>query len=225
MKKFFAVTLALTIFSTNTVFADEITNMMIDLGYENIYLLGHSQGGILAPRIYENNDGVYDGLIILGGTPRTLSDVAIDQITNSYEVIGMDEDSEAYINGEIEKINSLDTMTDDELKQTYIAGMPAYYLKEMNSYNTSEIAKRIDKPFLILQGSEDFQVFEAPDYELWKEVLKDNEEAEFVLYEDLGHFFTKAPEYPAYATVDYIPAQKMDSRVIEDIWNFIESNN
>ncbi len=201
----------------------EVTQLLKDMGYEHIYLLGHSQGAMLAPRLYEDNDGVYDGLILMAGTPRTFTDIANDQATN--QINSLDEEQkkayDGYVEAETEKIEKLDTYTDEELFETAIYNLPAYYLKEMNSYDAGEIAKRIDKPFLVLQGTDDFQVFADIDYELWKEVLKDNSEAKFVLYDGLGHLFTKIPENATNSVTDYIPPQKMDSKVIEDIVNFI----
>lgn len=204
----------------------EVTNMMTDMGYENIYLLGHSQGGMLAPRLYEDNNGVFDGLILLAGSPRTLTDIVLDQSIKAevHVLDGQKAEYEAYIDELTKKINDLDTMTEEELMQTTIFDMPAYYLQEMNSYDTSDIAKNIDKPILVLQGSKDFQVYESPDFELWKEVLKDNEEAEFILYDNLGHLFTVAPDEPTNTISDYVPAQKIDSRVIDDISKFIKGN-
>ncbi len=201
----------------------EITEMLKGMGYEHIYLLGHSQGGLLAPRLYEDNGGVYDGLILLAGSPRTLSDIGLDQATN--QINTLDEENkklyDGYIDAEKAKIENLDKYTDEELYEITIIGMPAYYIKEMNSYDAGEIAKNIDKPFLILQGSKDFQVFEKADYELWKEVLADKEDVTYVLYEDLGHLFTVAPENATNSVLDYLPAQKVDSRVINDIAEFI----
>lgn len=203
----------------------EITNMLTNMGYENIYLLGHSQGGMLAPRLYEDNDQIYKGLILLAGSPRTLSEIIIDQ-ANATNLDGFDEANKTayiqYIEEETKKIENLESYTEEELLATTIFNMPAYYLKEMNSYNTGEIAKNINKPILVLQGAKDFQVYVDPDYNLWKEVLKDNGQAEFILYDNLGHLFTQTSENPTNTVADYVPAQTMDSKVIEDIVNFIQ---
>lgn len=204
----------------------EVTNMLKDMGYENIYLLGHSQGAMLAPRLYEDNEEIYDGLILLAGTPRTLTDIAVNQMENAINALAKEEKAEyiTYFEEEKEKIKNLSNYTDEELYFLEIFNISAYYIKEMNDYDTGEIAKKIDKPILVLQGSKDFQVFEDSDFQLWKEVLKDNEHAQFILYDNLGHFFTIAPEEPTNTIIDYLPAQLVDSKVIEDITEFIKNN-
>ncbi len=204
----------------------EITKMLDDMGYENIYLLGHSQGAMLAPRFYEEVDERFDGLILLAGTPRTLSDVALDQAVNSLKSLPAQDRLlySSYIKAEESKIKKLNSYTEEELLSKTIFYLPAYYIHEMNSYDTSKLAKDIDKPILVLQGEQDFQVFADVDFELWKDVLKNNDEAEFILYDDLGHLFTKAPKEPTYTTSDYLVAQQVDEQVIEDIANFINEN-
>ncbi len=203
----------------------EATEMLKEMGYKNIYLLGHSLGGMLAPRLYEDNDGVYAGVIILAGTTRTLTDVGIDQTTNAInKYSGLEKAQYKFVlNKQIRDIEKIDTFTEEELINKNIFNMSAYYIKDINSFDTASSAKNIDKPFLILQGSEDFQIFADKDYTLWQEVLKDNEDAEFKLYDGLGHFFTKAPENPNNDIGDYIPPQKIDERVIEDIISFINT--
>ncbi len=204
----------------------EVTAMLDEMGYENIYLLGHSQGAMLAPRFYEEVDERFDGLILLAGTPRTFSDIALDQSINALKTLPAQDRLlySTYIKAEEVKIKYLDSYTEEELLSKTIFYIPAYYINEMNSYDTAELAKDIDKPILVLQGDKDFQVFTEPDFELWKEVLKDNNEAEFILYDDLGHLFTKAPDDATNTTADYLLAQQVDERVIDDIVKFINTN-
>ena len=46
---------------------------------DRVFLLGHSMGGMLAPRI-ECSGGDFRGLILLAGTPRRMEEVLADQI-------------------------------------------------------------------------------------------------------------------------------------------------
>ncbi len=204
----------------------EIREMLLDMGYEHIYLLGHSQGAMVAPRIYDEVDGGFDGVILMAGTPRTLTEVQIMQGLDYSEKLPQElkEQNLALIEAEVEKYENLDKLTDEELLKENIFGIPAYYVKEADSYNTSELAKEIDKPVLVVQGSDDFQVKVNEDYELWKDVFADNKDAEFILYDGLGHLFTEAPENPTNTVNDYIPSQLVYEQVILDIANFIKNN-
>ncbi len=204
----------------------EIREMLLDMGYKNIYFLGHSQGALVAPRVYDEVDGGFDGLILMAGTPRTLTEV---QITQNYEGIktlpeAQQKEYLKIIEAEVKKYENVNNLTDEQLIKETIFGIPAYYVKEAESYDTTELAKAIDKPVLVLQGSADFQVSAKTDYEMWKEIFAENKKAEFVLYDGLGHLFTKAPATPTNTINDYIPPQVVEKQVISDIVSFIKNN-
>ena len=97
-----------------------------------IFILGHSQGGMLAPRI-DAEGGNFAGLIIMAGTPRKMEEVYADQQDDSIK------DLNVFIkwiaNKQIKKIretfNRLYDMTDEEAKTVSVHGkfMSAYYFK------------------------------------------------------------------------------------------------
>ncbi len=196
--------------------------LLADRGYEKIYVVGHSLGGMLAPRIYEAS-GQVDGLVIMAGSTRTLTDIVTSQ--TMAQVAGLTETEQAMqaaaIEGEKAKLESLDSLTEEELHETLIFGMPAYYIKELNSHDTAEIAAGLDCPILVMQGELDFQVYADVDYPLWQTALADNPEAEFKLYDGLTHLFIKAPENPTMSVQDYVFGGTVEQQVIDDIAEFL----
>lgn len=54
--------------------------MLKGMGYERVYLIGHSMGGMLAPYIVDRCDGLCDGFVSLAGSPRDLTDILADQL-------------------------------------------------------------------------------------------------------------------------------------------------
>ncbi len=46
---------------------------------DRIYLVGHSMGAMIAPRIAQENPGLFAGIVLLSGTPRTLGDIVLSQ--------------------------------------------------------------------------------------------------------------------------------------------------
>lgn len=52
-----------------------------------------------------------------------------------------------------------------------VFGMNGYYLKEMDEWNVPELISEYEKPLLILQREDDFQVFHDNDFIVWQEVL------------------------------------------------------
>jgi dienelactone hydrolase len=72
---------------------------------------------------------------------------------------------------------------------------------------------------LILQGSNDFQVYADKDYKLWKTTLKGRKNVTYKLYPGLSHLFMTnqesangAPDITVYNEPNHVKAQ-----VIKDI--------
>lgn len=198
-------------------------NLLKEMGYNKVYLIGHSLGGMLAPRIQEESNGLFDGLVIMAGSPRTLTDIIIDQNNASIETLPQEQKllAEEIVAKEIKKLEELNSMTEQQLSTEQVFGISAYYIKDMNSYNTFESAKTLEVPIFVIQGSKDFQVYADKDYLLWQDALKSNTLAQFKLYEGLTHLFTKAPDVQTKTIQDYTPAQEVALEVIEDIYKFI----
>lgn len=180
-----------------------------------VYIIGHSLGGLLAPRI-DADGGDFTGLAILAGSPRTLWEIIGDQ--NAAVIAGMDDAdpakqaSEALVAAELEKAKNLGKLTDEEAQAQTVFGVPAYYFKEMDDRSTAELAARLTKPVLVLQGESDVQVYADKDYVLWKEVLKNNTKASYKLYPELNHFFTRDSD---------AGDNKVDSQVVQDLADWI----
>ncbi len=198
--------------------------LLAGMGYEKIYLLGHSLGGMLAPRIYFDSGELFSGVIIMAGSTRTLTNILIDQNNDAIATLPPEQKSagEVTLNAEIDKLNALSKLTDKQLLQEKVFGMPGVYAKEMNSFDTAALAEKIDKPILVQQGTEDFQVFANKDYPLWQNALNGNPMAQFKLYDGLTHFFTIAPNTQTKTANDYSPAQRVQPQVISDITAFIK---
>lgn len=190
-----------------------------------VFLAGHSLGGMLAPRI-DDAGGHFVGLILLAGSPRPLWEIVYDQ---NLDVINQLDDTNplkapnaALIAAELEKARKLASLSDDEAKQAPdVFGQPAYYLKEMDQHSTAGLAKGLTKPVLVLQGSDDFQVYADKDFPLWKELLKNNSSAEFKLYPGLNHFFVNYDGAGAGTLAEYSTPGVVDPGVITDMGEWI----
>ncbi|MHA6252796.1 alpha/beta hydrolase [Oceanobacillus sp. CAU 1775] len=204
----------------DTIIATELLKEDARIDDENVFIIGHSLGGMLAPRI-DLQGGNYAGLIILAGTPRPLWEVVYDQNLQAIEAFVRDESEKerqlAFVEAEVEKARQLQGITDEEAKEMTVFGIDGYYLKEMDEYPVETLLSEIDKPIFILQGEDDFQVYFEKDYLLWEELLLDHEQATLRSYPGLNHFFVDY-EGPNKGTVgEYeIPAQ-VEANVIEDI--------
>ena len=192
-----------------------------------VYIIGHSLGGMLAPRI-DTEGGNFAGVIILAGSPRNLSDIMLNQ---SEELIGqLGKFLRIIANKQTDalkaKFDSIPDMTEEVAQKTKIFGKTfAWYFKEMNEHPSSDYLSVIKKPVLILQGDKDFQISVDKDFKLYQQICADKSNIEFKLYPGLNHLFMKS----IYGTIkeykkEYKVPGKVDSYVLNDIAEWILKN-
>jgi len=191
---------------------------------DRVFIVGHSMGGMLAPRI-DAAGGNFRGLVIMAGTPRRLDTVLREQCAAQQET------APAFLRGfvrrQMDKIlapfDDLDTMTDEEaMKKKFGGGTTLYYFRELANHPDSEALDACRKPMLIMQGSRDAQVSTERDYALYRELLADRDNVEFRLYDGLNHVFVPS----IYGTIDklkkeYSVEQHIGADVIADIAEFV----
>lgn len=190
----------------------------------NIYVVGHSLGGMLAPRIAVEG-GDFAGIISLAGSPRPLWEIIYDQNMDLLEEVpnkSAKQEQAQKINNEYKKAQQIEKMTTEESLEETIFGLPAYYFKEMDSHRPKELISELNIPILILQGEDDFQVYMEKDFVRWQDVLQDYEDdATFISYPDLNHFFVQYEGVGKGALAEYNHPGKVDVHVVDDMANWI----
>ena len=69
----------------DAIIATEMLKNDTRIDAEQIYIVGHSMGAMLAPRI-DSEGGNYAGLILMSGTPNTLDQVMLRQFEEMMEI-------------------------------------------------------------------------------------------------------------------------------------------
>ena len=188
----------------------------------NIFILGHSLGGMLIPRI-ARADEKNAGFIIMAGPTRPLEELIVDQVEYisllDGEISSEEKESLEEIKKLVEKIQSLRPSNASETKERLLGAGTDYWL-DLKGYDPAEEAKRMHRPLLILQGGRDYQVT-TEDFEGWKKALSNKKNVGFKLYPELNHLFIKGkgkstPE-------EYQKAGHVDKLIIDDIIRWIES--
>ena len=192
-----------------------------------IFIAGHSMGGMIVPRI-DREGGDFAGIIILAGSPRKLEEIIVEQIDNYLKdantiVKWIVNKQTSKIRKKIERIYD---MTDEEAMATSIFGryVKVYYLKEWGSKSVADYLKDLSKPILVIQGDADFHVSVEMDFEKYKEILTNHENASFKLYPNLNHLFMPT----VYGDIkkakkEYKKAQKIEEYVINDIADWVKA--
>jgi dienelactone hydrolase len=186
-----------------------------------IFVLGHSLGGYVIPRIGKADPRIA-GFIIMAGTARPLEDVVLEQFTYVFSLDGVITDVEKT---SLEQLKSqVAKVKDPQLSAATAAadlplGVPAAYWFDLRGYQPAEVAKELKQPMLILQGGRDYQVTDA-DFQLWKKALSAKKNVEFKFYEGLNHLFMEGQGKSTPA--EYEQAGHVAEAVIEDIANWIK---
>ena len=196
-------------------------NPAIDSG--RIFILGHSMGAMLAPRIDAEGAHVR-GLILMAGTPYRLEEVVINQLKRSGEgnpVLKFIVSLEYKIFAK--KFDGLYEMSDEEAKKKIFAGgINLYYFKEMGAKTAADYLLESEKPVLIMQGGKDFQVLASDDYKKFCELLEGRANTEFRLYPNLNHCFVDALyDSILKASKEYGTERHIGEEVSDDIADFI----
>ena len=194
---------------------------------DKIYILGHSLGGMLAPRI-DAEGGNFSGLIIFAGSPRTLTDIMISQNEDIIPQLGklLQIFAKKQFKSLKAKFDALEGMTEDEAKKTKFAGGTSlWYLKEMAEHPAAEYLRAIEKPVFILHPEKDSHVSVEKDFDLYKKICAGKQNIHFKLYPELNHLFMKS----IYGRIkdlrkEYKIPQNVDAAVLEDIAQFIFEN-
>ena len=190
-----------------------------------VFLLGHSMGAMLAPRV-ECAGGDFRGLILLAGTPRRLEEVLLEQTREAMaDLPGFTRKIASKQLKKLEKaFDGLYDLPDEAAKAKKVGGgTTLYYFKEMGQPTVADWLAKTHKPMLIMQGERDFQVKASVDFAMYKELLGDRENVTFKLYPGLNHAFVPARfDSIAQAKKEFTPQRHIGPEVLDDIADWIK---
>ncbi|MBL8911571.1 MAG: alpha/beta fold hydrolase [Archangium sp.] len=178
-----------------------------------IFVLGHSLGGTLGPRIAADNAKLA-GLILFAGATREMDVLVREQVKvtapGKPEVEAMVEAfSKAYRDPKLAKTDTIDFLG---------AKLPGSYALDLRATNPAKEAAALKLPVFVAQGGRDYQVT-VVDFEAWKTALKGKKDVTAKLYPALNHHFLEGsgPATPAeYMTPGHVPLE-----VISDLSEFV----
>ena len=187
-----------------------------------VFVLGHSMGGKVAPRVATAEPSVA-GLVILAGdtqpmhhaavrvilhlaslNPGPAGDAAVETITRQAAVVDSPDLSPA---------TPADTLP---------FGLTGAYWLDLRGYDPVSTAAALDKPMLVLQGGRDYQVTVQDVLARWRTGLAHRPDVTIRVHDADNHLFFPGtgPSTPA----DYQAAQHVDPAVIADIADWLTSD-
>ena len=193
---------------------------------DRVFILGHSMGAMLAPRI-DAAGGNVRGLILLAGTPYRLEEVVLRQLKQSGS-------GNFLLKGIVsleyrifsKKFSGLYELCDEDAKKKKFAGsLSLYYFKEMGQKTAADYLLESSKPALILQGGRDVQVLADDDFKRFQILLAERENTVFKLYPELNHAFVPALyDSILKAAKEFGAARRIGGEVISDIAAFVKES-
>ncbi len=180
-----------------------------------VFVLGHSLGGLLAPRI-ALEDGKMAGIVLLAAPSRPMSEVVRDQV----ETLSGPRGSEAPSALQREADALVDLYAGKAPANATILGASQAYWLELKAQTPTQTAAGLGVPILVLRGARDYQV-RAEDFAGWQRALAGVPRTTLKTYPGLNHLFVSGdgPSLPA----EYEKTGHVDREVIDDVAAFVAS--
>jgi uncharacterized protein len=157
---------------------------------KQVFLVGHSLGAYLAPRI-ATGDPQIAGIAILGANTRPIEQVIVEQVRYLASKGGVPTDEAAKQVSDVEaaekQIESPDLKPGDTVALVGSKTYGAYWL-DLRGYDPVKTAAQLKIPILILQGGRDYQVTNA-NFEEWTKALAKRKNVTLKSFPDLNHLF------------------------------------
>jgi dienelactone hydrolase len=180
-----------------------------------VFVLGHSLGGMLIPRIGAA-DTTIAGLIVLAGPARPLEEAIVAQTRYLAMADGTISAEEQKAIEEVTAVgDAVRALTSDDVTSgRMIFGAPASYWLDLRGYDPPSEAARVKRPMLVLHGERDYQVTRE-EFARWKAALGARPDVTFHSYPMLNHLFIPGtgPGQPA----EYQVPGHVAEEVVRDI--------
>lgn len=195
-----------------------------EIAHDSIFVLGHSQGGMMAPRIAQRSKDVA-GIIILAGLARRFEDAIMQQSEYIASLTGtvspqvraqLDE-----LQRQVANVKQLGTTAFNDSIPLPI-GLPKEYWEFLRTYDAAKTASALSCPILVLQGGRDYQVT-MDDHRLWTMTLAIKPHAQLKVYPKLNHILQEGDGKST--PTEYNEARPVPAYVAEDIAGFIRGND
>ncbi|MFB4281211.1 alpha/beta hydrolase family protein [Nonomuraea sp. MTCD27] len=180
-----------------------------------VYILGHSMGGKVAPRVAAAEPSVA-GLVILAGDTQPMHRAAV-RVARYLASLTPGPPADALVKGIMEQVAMVDSpdLSPSTPAKALPFELPGSYWLDMRAYDPVAAAAALDKPMFIGQGGRDYQVTVADDLSGWRDGLAHRPDVTIRVYDADNHLFFPGvgPSTPA----EYEPAQHVDPAVVGDI--------
>lgn len=187
---------------------------------KRLFIVGHSEGGALAPRIARDNPPIA-GIVVLSGPARPAQDEILAQL---HYLAGVSGDAARFAQpiADAERFKRVveDPKLAREQEIAVLGGgtLTGAYFLDQRGYDPIQVARAFTGSVLVLHGERDYQV-PNEDFRAWSNGLDKRARAASRSYPTLNHLFVSGsgPSAPA----EYQHPGHVDAAVIEDLSSWI----
>ncbi len=187
---------------------------------KRVFVLGHSQGGMMAPRI-AMKDGNTAGLVLLAAPARNLLDILMEQNVRLLGMQGIQDTPVGIAHLDKLKAQIANVRGAGDAAIGAPMDLPLAYWRSVDAVDPVAEARKADEPMLILQGGHDIQVVDA-DWQAWQAAFGGDKAVTMKHYPTLNHL---AIESEANAGLEsYQKPGHVDPTLIDDIAVWIKAD-
>jgi dienelactone hydrolase len=182
---------------------------------QRVFVLGHSAGGKVAPRVAAAEASVA-GLVILAGDTAPMGQAAV-RVARYLAAADPDQAAQTAVEALSRQAAMVDSPNLGPSTPTadLLFGWPASYWLDLRGYDPVATAAALGKPMLILQGGRDFQVTVADDLAGWQVGLAHRRDVTIRIHDADDHLFFRGEG--ASTPADYTVPRHVDPAVVADI--------
>jgi uncharacterized protein len=202
--------------ATSADFADDIRAALAylrardDIEPSRLALIGHSEGGMIAPMIAETDPSLH-AIVVIAGPSRTGRTVSDEQVRAALIARGL---SGAQLESEI--------AANDRVREVQVAANP--WLRFWFAHDPIPVAKRVAQPVLVIQGATDTQVSPDQANELAAAFRSGgNHDVTIRVLPDINHLMVHDPD-GAFSNYAKLQSLSVSPVVLDEIGDWIEAH-
>jgi poly(3-hydroxybutyrate) depolymerase len=198
--------------------AISLLSKMEGIDPNRIYVLGHSQGGFMMPRLLAaDTHKQIAGTILMSAPSGTLSALIEKQYSYLVSLKQAPQQTLDYFKAQFALLNDPGFSPDHPPQGFTLPSM--YWWNDLRNYEPAQTAKLQTGKMLVLQGGRDYQVT-ADNLDIWKDALKERTDVVYHLYPKLNHFYTEG-EGGLSTPAEYLTPGNIPAYVINDIVHWV----
>lgn len=184
----------------DAVEALKLGGTLAEINPDQVFLLGHSLGAGLVPRIISQSQVPVAGGVMWCASARALDVVLHEQIHY------------------IAPLQGLDAAAAEAMYAQMLATLPQAYLDFARAHRPLDEGRACASPLLVIGAGHDYQVTKT-DYDLWREALPQGKGHQFLWIENADHCLRETTEMATpNSYMQYLP---LNEKGVEGIANFV----